>query len=348
MSLTGKHIEAALKAVDAGSGTVTSYQEIADLFNIALLRFGEGMFKTTNQVAALLSECMMESAYFRVTEEYAKNGRYAPYIGRTFMQLTWKDNYAKFGQWCYDKQLIQDPNYFVKNPTKLADLQWAALGGVWYFTRVSFYGKPLVDYANDISQVGKAVNLGDPRSRFEPKGADARKEAFDAVRKLGGNIVPQFPPPTENKEEGFIMATGKKVMFWNNEHQPLVEGEQVVFIKKGTKDVSVVVGENAGVDLCAQVEVDNPGGWNVSVRWRVLDWKDKSPGFFRVNGIKMPVGGPVPGRQAGQAIYKADLGKPSGPGRSNRLRLYVEAVRTDPNQKVFPQINNVHIDGWKL
>ena len=51
------------------------------------------------RIAMWLAQIGHESDGFNATEEYAKNGRYAPYIGRTWIQITWRDNYAAFGQW---------------------------------------------------------------------------------------------------------------------------------------------------------------------------------------------------------------------------------------------------------
>ena len=51
-------------------------------------------FTTYKGYATFIANNCQESGYFRTTEEYAKNGPYAPYIGRTFIQVTWKSNYA--------------------------------------------------------------------------------------------------------------------------------------------------------------------------------------------------------------------------------------------------------------
>lgn len=202
--ITASHIETALKAAGAGTGLVMPAEDIAQAFNDAILNYGKGLFKTTETVAALLSENMMESAYFRTTEEYRKDGRYAPYIGRTFMQITWHLNYSKFGAWCYEKGLVADPEWFVDDPKRLAELQWAALGGVWYFTEVMFHGKPLTAYCNNIDQVGKAVNLGDPFHKAVPNGHKARVAAYAAVRALGSKIVPK--PTPISKEPSMIKS----------------------------------------------------------------------------------------------------------------------------------------------
>jgi hypothetical protein len=191
--LTSTHIQTVLKAVGAGSGLVMTEDEIAKAFNDAMLVYGENQFTTVESVAALLSTCMMESAYFRTTEEYAKDGPYAPFIGRTFGQLTWKTNYELFGTWCFKYGMVPTPDYFVIDPTRLADLKWAALGGVWYFTQVMFQGKPLTAYSGNVDQVAKAVNMGNPYSVYIPNGIDARRAAYKVVLTLGDIIIPKAP-----------------------------------------------------------------------------------------------------------------------------------------------------------
>jgi hypothetical protein len=193
--LTGPHIEAALRAAGARTtGLVMPAADIAAAFNDAMLTYGVGQFDTIAKVAALVSESMMESAYFHTTVEYnTTKGGYQPYRGRTFIQITWKANYQAFGAWCKSKSLVADADYFVKNPSRLADLKWAAIGPVWYFTQVPFSGEPLTAYAGDIAKVGKAVNLGSPYAKGTPNGQGARAAAYLAVRGLGDVIIPKEP-----------------------------------------------------------------------------------------------------------------------------------------------------------
>jgi hypothetical protein len=195
--LTAAHIQAALKAAGAGSGLVMPADKIATAFNDAISKYGGGLVGAINSYAALVSECMMESAYFRTTQEYASTGPYQPYRGRTFIQITWKDNYAAFGKWCKSVGLLDDADYFVKNPTKLADLRWAAIGGVWYFTKVLKKDKkgvlrPIVWWADDPLAIGRAVNMGNPYSTATPNGQKARDAAYVAVVKAL-TATPQEP-----------------------------------------------------------------------------------------------------------------------------------------------------------
>jgi hypothetical protein len=203
MQLTGDMIVKMLRAAGASTtGKVASPAVIASLFNDAIEKYGDGQFTTVNTYAALVSESMMESAWFATTQEYASTGAYQPYRGRTFIQITWKDNYAAFGKWCLSVGLVTDADYFVENPSKLADLKWAAIGGVWYFTKVpkrDLQGNPhpIVWWADEPLAIGRAVNMGNPYSTATPNGQKARDAAYFAVVKAltVAPPVPSTPTP---------------------------------------------------------------------------------------------------------------------------------------------------------
>lgn len=108
---------------------------------------------TVRRIAMWLAQVGHESDDFNATEEYAKDGRYAPYIGRTWIQITWDYNYREFGRWCLDNNLVTDPEVFIKNPRKLADLEWAGLGPAWYWT----VERPM----NSIVDEGDSAKWGD-------------------------------------------------------------------------------------------------------------------------------------------------------------------------------------------
>lgn len=200
--LTADYIGRMLRAAGSStSGKVTSLGKIADLFNDAILRYGDGKFTSTDRVAALVSECLMESAYFTTTTEFtAGRNSYSPYDGRSFIQVTHKTNYAAFGAWCRAKGLVSDKNVFVDNPKKLSDLTWAALGGVWYFTHTLYQGKAMVEYSSDIRLIGRIVNNGPGGVSHPARDETVRIAAFNAVKALGSSIVPE-PPPGQVKDE---------------------------------------------------------------------------------------------------------------------------------------------------
>jgi hypothetical protein len=333
--LTGADIHAAVRAAGAGSGLAMPVDDIAVAFNDAILTYGDGHFSSVEQVAALVSECMMESAYFRTTEEYAKHGRYAPYIGRTFIQITWKDNYAAFGAWCHDKGLVPHASYFVDEPTRLAAPRWAALGGVWYFTQVRFAGKPLTAYAHDILAVGRAVNLGSPNSGHTPSGQRARAAAYRVVKALGPSIIPIREHSTGRPLD---MAATQDVYLSIDGKQALAPGENEVLIN-ADNDKSLVVGPNAGVDLLATLSVVDGTGQRYTgpMRsfFRVISYQKTTP--TTTLSSRVPTTGD-------QVSFKGPI-KALADGRSPRLRLVVEVPPEAPGGLV---LDSVQVTGWTL
>ncbi len=194
MSLDGNMLKSIAAAIDGGSsGTqVASWDDLAQGCNDACLLLG---FKTYEGYATLIANCCQESAYFRTTEEYDQDNEYAPYIGRTFIQVTWKDNYAAFGDYAVKRKLegLTDDDYFVDNPEKLADFKWAWWGPCWYFSK-SWNGETLVEIADTWDDpntaVAKAINMGSPTSPNTPGGMKDRDKLFDKACSYGPDLMP--------------------------------------------------------------------------------------------------------------------------------------------------------------
>jgi putative chitinase len=117
MALSGATVRTALAAVGAGNRLVRSADELAAGADGALRQASGGL--TVAGAASWLATMAQESDYFRTTTEYGGAKRYDPYRGRTFEQITWRDNYASFGKWCHAKGLVSDPRVFVNTPTSL-------------------------------------------------------------------------------------------------------------------------------------------------------------------------------------------------------------------------------------
>lgn len=180
--VTANQLSAALRSVGGLGGQGWSLDTLADGANEAMKQAG---ITTRNGAAVFIAQCMVESAYFRTTREYnGSSTRYAPYYGRGFIQVTWRDNYAKFGAWCKSRNLVSDADTFVKVPDRLADPRWAWLGAVWYF-RTHRHG--LVELANkgDNIKVGRAINRGDAHSQYAAYGEDHRQKAYNALLNAG-------------------------------------------------------------------------------------------------------------------------------------------------------------------
>lgn len=198
MALTGAMLKAIAGAVEGGSsGTqVMSWDQLAADCNDACVLLG---FTTYDGYATLIANCCQESDYFRTTEEYSHSGPYEPYRGRTFIQVTWEDNYRAFGDYAvkYGLEGLTDDDFFVDNPSKLADEKWAWWGPCWYFSK-SWYGDTLVQIADTWSDpntaVAKAINMGDPKSPNTPGGMKYRDMLFDKACSYGWDLMPTRGP----------------------------------------------------------------------------------------------------------------------------------------------------------
>lgn len=131
------------------------------------------------RIATWLAQVGHESGSFQYTEEIEKDGRYAPYIGRTWIQITWESNYRKFSKWCYDRGLVSSPTHFVDFPVALRDLQWAGLGAAWYWTVERPDINKLCD-EGDFDTVTYRINGGQ-------NGATDRRSRYQRAIQLGGN-----------------------------------------------------------------------------------------------------------------------------------------------------------------
>lgn len=175
--VTADVVGAALDSVGGCGNQIASLDEIARIFNAAISQAGDGAYDgQPARLAALIGQCAQESAWFRTTTEYGTGQRYAPYIGRTFIQITWSDNYQAFGLWCKARGLLDDAACFVNSPASLSDLKWAALGPIWYFATRGIL--PYADQRN-WTAVGGIINTGSAAG--VPGGNATRLKACQAV-----------------------------------------------------------------------------------------------------------------------------------------------------------------------
>lgn len=190
MALSGAVVRAALAAVGALGGQMRDFDQLAAGAEDALRQAPAGL--TPDGAASFLADKAQESAYFRTTTEYGKNLRYDPYRGRGFQMVTWRENYAKFGAWCHGRDLVDDPNVFVKNPATLSDYRWAWLTGVWYFEAHGLWARA---NRGDHLWVSQAVNggLGRAGTSFVPNHWRERDAMFRAFRLAGSALLPSRP-----------------------------------------------------------------------------------------------------------------------------------------------------------
>lgn len=180
--VTAAQIKQALRAVGGLGGQSWSLAELSIGANNALRQSG---ITTRQGAASFVAQCMVESAYFRTTREIGgSRARYAPYFGRGFIQVTWRENYAAFGKWLVGRGLTGDPDYFVDVPDRLAAEKWAWLGAVWYFT-THRHGLVSLANAGENVMVGRAINRGDAYSQYAAYGEDHRQAAYNALLRAG-------------------------------------------------------------------------------------------------------------------------------------------------------------------
>lgn len=176
------------------AATGLSEQRAAEILPAVAAGLRESEATTVNRIAMWLAQVGHESVSFQYTEEIAKNGRYAPYIGRTWIQITWDYNYRAFSEWCFDRGLVPTRDYFVVNYRELADLKWAGIGAAWYWTVAR--GTRINEAADrrDIVTVTQLINGGQ-------NGIDDRRARYNRALAMGDALLQIL-----NEGDGFLMA----------------------------------------------------------------------------------------------------------------------------------------------
>lgn len=244
MTVTGATIRSALAAAGALGRQMRSFDELAAGADDALRQAPPGL--TAAGAASFLADKAQESDYFRTTTEYGRGQRYAPYIGRTFQQVTWKENYAAFGAWCHRRGMVPAADVFVRDPASLSDYRWAWLGGVWYFEATNLWGWA---NAGDHLRVSQAVNGGRGRAGtgFVPNHWKARNDMFRAFLQAGDELLPDGAAPGggtgapgPHLTEGDTGDYVHHVQDWFNENFPLYSSIDLGPRRYGPQTVAVV------------------------------------------------------------------------------------------------------------
>ena len=162
------------------------YAGVAKMFNDACDQTHRP--QTKKQAACMVGECCQETGgYWYWAEEGGSGMRYAPYYGRGYIQVTWKENYQNFGNWAKKYGLVNDAGMFVSNPDSLLNKKYVAATGIWEFD-IKHSGKTLWQIADSSSspwhRVSRAINTGNPDAGFPAYGEALRARIIDAILKV--------------------------------------------------------------------------------------------------------------------------------------------------------------------
>lgn len=196
--------------------SMARYEELCPAWNNALI---VADCTTVDRVAMWCAQIGHESGGLRHMEEIASGDAYDTrtdlgntpqvdgdgrlYKGRGPIQLTGKNNYRSFSRWAASKGLVDDPDYFVKNPLKVAEPHWGFLAATFYWT----VSRPMNSFADrrDLDGATRAVNGG-------YNGLDDRRKFYNRALALGTALLPQeddMAGKAENIEEQLLGPSGQ-------------------------------------------------------------------------------------------------------------------------------------------
>lgn len=155
-----------------------------------------GKITTRRRAAYFLAQVGHESVSLRYQAEIGgSHTRYAPYYGRSFIQVTWESNYRAFGQW------LGMGEHFVKHPAALEQDRYAWLGAVWYWTTQRSCNA-LCD-EGDFIGLTRAINGG-------TNGLADRQSRLRICEALGDAILPDRPDVLTKDERYHVNLLRKK------------------------------------------------------------------------------------------------------------------------------------------
>lgn len=320
MGVTAKQLETALRSIGAYGGQGWPLSTLAADANEALKQAGI----TTRQGAAVfIAQCMVESAYFRTTREYGgSSARYAPYYGRGFIQVTWRENYAAFGAWCKARGLVSNSSYFVDVPDRLADSKWAWLGAVWYF-RNHRHGLVALANAGENVKVGRAINRGTAYSAYAAYGESHRQQAYWALLNAGISAPGSGGSLSGSSTTFYTMPTGVRMS--------VAEVQKAVGV---TADGKYGTGTRAAVKkLQAKLGVTADGKWGPATEAAYL--KSKKKFTFKKPTIK----------KSSKVAVDGVLGPATIKALQKRLKVKVDGKLGPATARALQQWAGAKVDG---
>jgi predicted chitinase len=182
----------------AMSPTSVSDATLADYLPHFVAAMQAAQITTERRAAAWCSQLGHESAGLKFMAEIATDGPgwtddRRIYRGRGPIQLTWPDNYRKFGQWCATQGFTADPELFFKQPELVEQPRWGFLAASWYWINGGPKPGRINEFADagDILAVSRCIN-GWIEGR-QPNGMVDRQARWDRCLDLGGALLAHIP-----------------------------------------------------------------------------------------------------------------------------------------------------------
>ncbi|OQR91668.1 hypothetical protein ACHHYP_04485 [Achlya hypogyna] len=126
------------------------------------------------EVAAFFAHVTHETGSLVYTEEIAKTGPYAPYIGRGALQLTWQANYQAFGN-AIGRDLVANYASVATDP----DLVWWSALWFWHANKIHDVAGQWGQFAKTTQIINGNIECG--HNPANPSGDPARVAHFKAI-----------------------------------------------------------------------------------------------------------------------------------------------------------------------
>lgn len=259
---------AAILAAAAGISTALATQILPALAaGLAL-----AACNTVNRIAMFIAQTCWESDHYNTTEEYGDGPTGDAYKGRTWIQITWKTNYAAFGRWAAAQNLIDDPNQFVNDPTSLDDIKWAGVGAAWYWV----VGRPQINSlcdAGDIVGVTQAINGGQ-------NGIAGRTALWNQALKQGAALLSLLTTTDEDEMAGWTPDLVDRAMVLLENQTGVQRPSLSPFRHVGEGNVNTCGGfawtadANMHADFVARFAVDYGDPTSILLLWEVAQCTD--------------------------------------------------------------------------
>lgn len=226
---------------------------IADQLALALAAAPDMTDRRT--VAAIIGESAQETDWMCSLVEYGgPRTRYAPYFGRGCIQLTWRSNYAGFGQWLHGLGVVADPDVFVDNPDLVAAWPYPWLSAIYYFVRHIDQGYVQSENWNAVSGL---INAGNPNYYVPPYELRSRsvRAALNALGDWSGVEYDMQLSDVVTRHDGHQASLNDILGYLDERVERLAaQVDDLMSLVKGGGIAKRGRGDDAGTtDLCVEI-----------------------------------------------------------------------------------------------